>query len=163
MAEVTFREANKRYRRLFWPVMIFYTVFCFAGSFLIKGMDDPPKWISAIVALVTAAPILGVFWLLGRFVRETDEYTRKIQTEAMLSGGAIVLSFAVIWSFFDLYDVIPGMEKFPAMVFVGPGFFFFYGLSIVAGNLRRGDKLADAFKGDPTCMGLSLGADKDPK
>lgn len=153
MADVSFRDAARRYRRLFWPAMIAYAVICIGGVLLLKAMDDPAPWISALIALATATPAVASVWLLARFVRETDEYTRKIQTDAMLSGGGITLSLAVVWGFLELYDVIPPLEDFPVAMLVWLAFFFFYGASFLVQQLRRGETLVSALKNDPLCLG----------
>lgn len=141
---VTFRESNRRYRRVFIPVMMVYCVLCFVGpGVMVAFWPSPPVWIMGPVAVLTGAPIAGVFWLLGRYLRETDEYTRKIQTEALLTGGAITLSVAVIWSFLELYRVVPRSEFFPAMMMVGPSFFMFYGLASVVQHKLRGGRLRE--------------------
>jgi hypothetical protein len=153
MPEVSFQDAARRYRRLFWPAMIVYAVVCIGGALLIKAMDHPAPWLSAIVALASAAPAALTVWLLARFIRETDEYTRKIQTEAMLSGGAITLSLAITWGFLELYEVVPPMTDFPVLMVVWLAFFFFYGASFFVRQLRRGESVADALKNDPLCLG----------
>ncbi len=140
MTKITFKQANRRYLRLFVPLMIFYSVFCFAGPIMLRAMGEPPKWALGLVAVITGAPIAAVFWLMGRLLRETDEYTRTIQVDALLSGGAITLSVAVIWSFLELFQVVPRARFFPSMMMVGPGFFFAYGVSfgVQAARRRRG-------------------------
>ena len=142
MPEVTYREARRRYRRLVWPVMIFYSLFTFLGPALLVWMGAHSKWVVALVAAITGVPIIIVFWLLGRFIRETDEYTRKIQTDAVLGGGAVTLSICVIWGFLELYGVAP-LSRFPAMLMVGPAFFLFYGLSFLWRRLRGDGSLGD--------------------
>ena len=124
MPEVTFREANKRYRRAFIPVMVVYTIAVFGGSYLLKQFETPPTWLSAIVALVMAAPIGGVLWLMWRLSRETDEFTRQRQMSALAAGGMITAFISVVWGFLELYDVVPTMWTF----LVGPIFFLSYGL-----------------------------------
>ena len=117
----------------------------------------PTAWASQTTAAAgcpqTAAPAAATVWLLARFVRETDEYTRKIQTEAMLSGGAITLSVAAVWGFLELYGVIPPMTDFPVAMVLWTAFFFFYGASFFVQQLRRGESLGDALKNDPLCLG----------
>src|SRR5216684_4811818 len=120
MMKITFKDANRRYRRLSVPLMIFYSVFCFVGPAML-AMGHPPKWALGLVAVVTGAPIAALFWQMGRLLRETDEYMRKIQVDALLSGGAITLSVAVIWSFLELYQVVPRAKFFPSMMMIGPG------------------------------------------
>jgi len=80
MTEVTYKGANRRYRRMFIPVMTFYVAFCFVGPLLMmvyKGA--PPTWLMGVVAVISGAPIAVVFWLIGRYLRETDEFTRQVQ------------------------------------------------------------------------------------
>lgn len=154
MAELGFREAARRYRRLFWPMMVLYVVLCIGGALIHKSMDQPAPWLSAILALLGAAPVVAVFWLLARFIRETDEYTRMIQTSAMLSGGFIVFSVSIVWGFLELYDAISPMTGFPAILLAAPGFLFAYGISFLVQSLRRGETLREAIKGDPMCIGI---------
>ena len=124
MAEVTFREANKRYRRAFVPAIVAYSIAAFAGTYLLKQFETPPTWLAAIVALIMAAPVGGVLWLMWRLSRETDEYTRQQQMAAMAAGGMITAFFSVVWGFLELYNVVPSLWTF----LVGPIFFLSYGL-----------------------------------
>ncbi len=137
MTEYSFKQANIRYRRMVWPVMLGYCVLCFAGPLLLWLMRPPSAWILGAVALLTAAPIAGVFWLMGRLLKETDEYSRAMQTQAMLTSGAITLSLAIAWSFLELYQVAPRSKFFPSMMLVGPCFFFVYGVALGLHRLRN--------------------------
>jgi hypothetical protein len=135
--KITYHQAQRRYFWTFLPVMVFYTVFCFVGPELLKGSGQPPTWALGSVAIVTGAPIAVVFWLIARLLRETDEYTRKIQVDAILSGGAITLSAAVLWGFLELFEVVPRVPRFPSMMMVGPIFFGMWGLSYAYQHWRR--------------------------
>jgi hypothetical protein len=121
----TFKQAGRRYQLAFWPAMSFYAIACFAGPFLLKSMNDPPKWVAGAIAIVTAAPIAVVFWLMGRWLKETDEYTRATHVDAMLVGGGALFSLAIAWGFLEIFDVAPHLPTF----FIAPGFFFFYGVA----------------------------------
>ena len=140
--EITFKAANRRYRRAFIPVMAFYCVFCFVGPALMRAFDGS-TWLKAIVSILSGAPIAVVFWLMGRYLRETDEFTRKIQLEALVPGAGITLSLAMVWGFLELYRVVPRFEVFSPMMMVGPAFFF-YGVTFTAQRLLRGESLCDA-------------------
>ena len=145
MEEITFKAANRRYRRLFFPVMAFYVVFCFVGPLvMVAYRGEPPVWLMAIVSIISGAPIAVVFWLMGRYLRETDEFTRKIQIDALLPGAGITLSLAVIWGFLELYQVVPRFKIFTPMMMVGPAFFFFYGVTFTVQRLLRGESMRDA-------------------
>jgi hypothetical protein len=131
-APITYKQANRRYVRAFWPVIILYCVLCFAGPVVLKALDDPPKWAWGVVAVLTALPLLGVFALMARYLRETDEYTRKLQVEALLTGGAVTLSASIVWGFLELYQVVPSIWAF----WFGPFFFVAYGLSFCVRRLQ---------------------------
>lgn len=134
MNTVTFKEAGHRYTRIFAPVMIFYIIFCFAGPALLSVMDNPPKLAYIVVAIFNGAPIAIVFWLMARYLREVDEYIRKIQIDGILAGGGFTMSAATIWAFLEIYDVVP---RLPAMMMVAPIFFASYGLASAYKRLRR--------------------------
>ncbi|MDP3736726.1 MAG: hypothetical protein Q8R02_05005 [Hyphomonadaceae bacterium] len=124
MSGVTFKQANRRYRRAFIPAMIAYAIICLGGAFLFKSLDDPPVWASALIAVLTAAPMGVVFWLMWRLMRETDEFSRLQQAMAMAGGGMITAFACTVWGFLELYDVAPSMWAF----LVGPMFLLNYGL-----------------------------------
>ncbi len=134
MTDVTYKEANRRYRRMFLPVMAVYVVACFAGPLALNVMGDPPDWVMAGIAVFTALPIAAVFWLKGRWLLETDEYTRARQVEAMLVGGGVTVCFAIIWGFLELFELVPNLWTF----LIGPIYFASYGLAFLVGKLRGG-------------------------
>jgi hypothetical protein len=104
--------------------MVIYAIIVFAGAFGIKALDHPPLWVSAIVALLSVAPMGVVFWLMWRLMRETDEYARMQQALAMAAGGMFTAFACMTWGFLELYDVVPQMWTFLA----GPIFFLSYGI-----------------------------------
>ncbi len=122
---VTYREANRRYRRAYWPVIVVYAAAAIGGALLVK--QNPPMWAIATIAVVTALPVMGLFWLMRRLLAETDEYTRKLHTDAMLTSGGIVFSLTVVWSFFVLYGVVQEDRYFPSTMFLTPAFLALYG------------------------------------
>jgi Kef-type K+ transport system membrane component KefB len=124
MAEVSYKEANRRYRRAFIPAMIVYGVVVFAGSFWLKTFEEPPIWASILVAILSVAPIGVVLLLMWRLMRETDEYTRMQQALSMAAGGLITAFVCMAWGFLELYDLAPSMWTFLA----GPIFFLSYGV-----------------------------------
>src|SRR5215831_4293711 len=93
--QISYREANRRYYRAYWPVILLYAAASIGGALIVK--QNPPMWAVAAIAVVTAAPIMALFWLMRRLLAETDEYTRKLQTDALLTGGAITFSLAAVW------------------------------------------------------------------
>jgi hypothetical protein len=137
MAQITFRKANRRYMRIFGPVMVGYAVLCFAGPMALSALGgEPPRWAYAGLALVNAAPIGVVFWLMWRWLRETDEFTRDRHMSALAASGMITASAAVLWGFLELYDVVPSLWTF----LIGPMFFAVYGSICVARALAAGSR-----------------------
>ena len=127
MTHISYKEANRRYRRLFMPVMALYVILCIGGAFLVGRLDTPPDWLPHAVAVFTILPIFAVFWLIWRYVQETDEYTRLRQLEALAIGGMITASAAGTIGFLQLYDAIPN-GAFPTFL-LRPLFFLSYGLA----------------------------------
>jgi hypothetical protein len=134
-AQITYREANRRYRRAFWPVILLYAVACIGGALLVK--QNPPMWAVATIAMVTALPIMGLFLLMRRLLNETDEYTRKLHTDALLTAGGIVFSLMVAWSFLVLYGVVHEDRYFPSTMFLTPAFLALYGFLFARARARN--------------------------
>lgn len=137
MADVTYREARLRYRRGVAPAFIAYGVACIGGALVYKSLSHPPVWAAASIAVLAVAPLFGVMWLTGRFLRETDEYTRQRQSEAMLTAGAITLSLTMLIGFLQLYDVVAADPLW--MLMVWPAFFLIRGAVTLVQQRSRGE------------------------
>ncbi|MGD2133532.1 MAG: hypothetical protein PVI23_12125 [Maricaulaceae bacterium] len=124
MTEITYTQANKRYRAVFTPLIIIYGVLCFVGPILFTQFGEPPLWARVALAIVTAAPIGLCFLVMWRYLRETDEFTRLQQLTSLAAAGMITASFAVLWGFLELYEAAPTLWIF----LLGPMFFGINGL-----------------------------------
>lgn len=59
------------------------------------------------LALITAFPIIGMFWALFRLMVETDdEYQRLLFTKQTLLATAATLVIVTVWQFLQVYDVV---------------------------------------------------------
>ena len=59
------------------------------------------------LALITAFPIIGMFWAIFRLLIETDdEYQRLLFAKQTLLATAITLVIVTVWQFLQVYDVI---------------------------------------------------------
>lgn len=59
------------------------------------------------LALITAFPIIGVFWAIFRLLVETDdEYQRLLFAKQTLLATAITLVIVTVWQFLQVYDVV---------------------------------------------------------
>ena len=105
--------ANKRYFRGFMITIIIYAVIVFAGPLAIGFIDNPQKWMFALLAVLSAAPAAYIFVLIGRFLKETDEYTRQRLASAMVIAGGVTFSFCFLWGFLELYRGRPSLLDVP--------------------------------------------------
>ena len=61
-----------------------------------------------LVALMPAAPILGMVWVMGRYLHEEqDEYLRYRAMIASLIGLGLVLSVGSFWGFLETFGLVP--------------------------------------------------------
>ena len=59
------------------------------------------------LALITALPIIGVFWAVYRLLIETDdEYQRLLFAKQTLLATAFTLIIVTVWQFLDVYRVV---------------------------------------------------------
>jgi len=116
--------AKRKYVARFWPVMTVYVIAVFAVSWAFN--DAPPDGaLRYVLAVLPALPILGVFYVMGRYlIEETDEFVRLRQTIAMLIGVAITLSFCAVWGFLEIYADVPKIGLFNVVW----GFFLSFGI-----------------------------------
>ena len=59
------------------------------------------------LALVTAAPICGVFWTISRLISECDdEYQQMLLVRQTLLATTLTMVVVTVWQFLEVYDVI---------------------------------------------------------
>jgi hypothetical protein len=64
------------------------------------------------LAVLTALPIIGVFWAIFRLLVETDdEYQRLLFAKQTLLATAFTLVIVTVWQFLDVYDVVADGPK----------------------------------------------------
>lgn len=134
MAEIGYKQAKRRYLRIFWPLMAFYVTACMGGALLLRRLDEPSEFLRTVVAIVTVAPVALVLWAMWRQTQETDEYIRKTQLEALALAGMVTAGLAGIIGFLQFFDVVPEFGSFYAL----PFFFLVFGLA----KWLRGDGCA---------------------
>jgi len=125
MTDIGYKEANRRYLRIFWPLMAFYVLACIGGAALLNRLEEPSEFLRVLVAVVTVAPVAVVLWAMWRQTHETDEFVRKTQLEAMALAGMVTAGLAGIIGFLQFFDVVPEFGSFYAL----PCFFLVFGLA----------------------------------
>lgn len=89
----------------------------FASSVAIKNFD-PPQWVAALLAL---APIVPAVFMVGvqlRYMRATDEFERRVQSESLLIAAAVIVFTTLA------YGQLEDLAGFPdiSLMFVFPAF-----------------------------------------
>jgi hypothetical protein len=125
VTQQTFKSAKRRYHRIFWPLMIVYTIVVIGGSFGLNQLDPEPQWLQATLAIACAVPVIATLLVMIRYAEETDEYNRMVQLRGFAWGGILTVSGIFLVGFLQLFHVIDRIEIF----WFGPLFFVAYGLS----------------------------------
>lgn len=105
-------SARRRYQLRFWPIMAAYVAAVLSVTWLFN--NQPPEGpIKFVIASLPALPILGIFFVMARYlIEETDEFLRLRQTIALLVGIGLTLSFCAIWGFLEIYKLVPTIGLF---------------------------------------------------
>lgn len=81
--------ASRRYMRAMWPIMIAYSLLLFASIWWIKrGIDSTV--LRALVAVLPALPLFALMRVGLRYLRETDEFQRRIEIESIGFSAVLV-------------------------------------------------------------------------
>ncbi|QJB68903.1 hypothetical protein [Parasphingorhabdus halotolerans] len=97
----------KRYTKRLIIFLTLYMLSLFGGMSWMNGANPPGQTIAALLAVLTALPILGVFWTIFRLLVEiNDEYQRFLMTKQIVVAMAITLGIATVWQFLNAYDVM---------------------------------------------------------
>jgi peptidoglycan biosynthesis protein MviN/MurJ (putative lipid II flippase) len=95
----------KRYMIRLSGFMLAYGIILVVGLTLAK--TGLPKSAAIALAVVTAAPICGVFWTIFKLLAECDdEYQRLLFVHQTLLATAMTLVITTVWQFLAVYDVL---------------------------------------------------------
>lgn len=129
------KRAARRYFKVFVPAMVIYLI----GVLGISWAEEKSYLPQSAVYALTLIPVFAIFawmWAQWRYVKELDEYLRKLQTEAMMIGLMIVTAIASGWGLMELMTDVPRIPIF----FAGPGFYLIYGIAYAVLAKRAGIK-----------------------
>lgn len=125
--------AQKRYFKLFIPSMLFY-VFGLAVASSEAIFKYLPEGSIYVLALIPALGVFGWIYAHMRLIRETDEFIRKVQIEAILYGLCGIMCASTAWGLLEFYTEVPKLPIFFAL----PGFYFFYGIAAIVLGWKNG-------------------------
>jgi len=125
MEKVTYKQAKRRYFRLFWPLMAIYVVVIMGGSFALSQYETKPLWLSTSVAIVSGLLVACLLIAMMRYFEEADEYVRIQQLRAFGWGAVGTISAAFIVGFLQMFDVLEYVDVF----WIAISFFLFYAIA----------------------------------
>lgn len=116
-------KAQKRYVRSVIILMTGYVLILFG---VVSYHNNQPLHgaLGYLAGLLPALPVIGVFFVLGRYlVEESDEYLRAQTVRQSLIATGFAMSIATAWGFLENFDLVPHVYSYYAAIlwFAGLG------------------------------------------
>ncbi len=128
--------AAKRYQRRFSAVTSTYVALIVANVVISRALE-PSQPVLALMAVVTALPIVGMIAAMGFYLRdETDEFIRNRLVTAMLIALGILFSATSILGFLQFERIVADLPVFLAF----PIWCGLFGIIVAVLNWRDGSK-----------------------
>lgn len=120
---MTMNKAQRRYTRSVLILMLAYMLILFG---VISYHNNHPLHgvLGYVAGVMPALPVIGVFFVLGRYlVEERDEYLRAQTAQQSLIATGFAMSVATAWGFLENFDLVPHVYAYYAAIlwFAGLG------------------------------------------
>jgi len=126
--------AQRAYLRRLIPTMVAYILLLVGVELVMDSRFAPAGAAAYALAALPALPVIGVFWIVGRYlVEEQDEYVRMLMVRQSLIATGFALSLATLWGFLEL---LAGAPRVP-LVWVAILWFAGLGVGAVVNRLTR--------------------------
>jgi hypothetical protein len=87
--------------------MAAYVLILIGGLRFARGGAEHAQVTLIGLAVISALPIIGVFWAVFRLLVEVDdEYQRLLFAKQTLLATGITLTIVTVWQFLNVYDVV---------------------------------------------------------
>lgn len=106
-----FRAASRKFLLLTIPLLACYGV-AIVVCIRLVDLDSMPIPLRTLCALLVSVPMLGIFWAIYRFIRNTDEYTRVRILWALAEGGLVLGALLFIFGYLAYLGVVPEVPIF---------------------------------------------------
>ncbi|MEA3030965.1 MAG: hypothetical protein QOG13_2290 [Sphingomonadales bacterium] len=108
--------AQRAYVRRFVPMMIAYVVILLGAVWLKKNVA-PSGPVTALLAILSAVPLIGVVWAIGRMlIEERDEYQRLLLARQIIVATGFMLSVTSVWGFLEDFGQVPHVPMYWAFI-----------------------------------------------
>ena len=112
----------RRYNRRVAVSMSLYVAILLASVWLISH-HQAPVGLRALLAILTALPVTGVFVALGRYLlEEDDEYLRVLMIRQILLGTGLAMVGCTTWGFLEDFGVVAQVPLYWASIVWFGGF-----------------------------------------
>jgi hypothetical protein len=101
------RPAMRRYsNRLVVTMAVYFVTLVATTELYRRGLGAGP--LGYVLAILPAAPVVGIFLLLARYFREeTDEVMRSVVMTSLVWSGAATFCEATVWGFLATFGKAP--------------------------------------------------------
>jgi hypothetical protein len=107
-------------RRYTIRVLLFmasYVVILTSSLMFARGGSEHSQATLVGLALITAFPVIGVFWAIFRLLVEVDdEYQRLLFAKQTLLATALTLVIVTVWQFLQVYEVVETGPQWMAVI-----------------------------------------------
>jgi hypothetical protein len=97
--------------------MTAYVLILIGGVTFARGGTEHAQVTLIGLAIISALPIIGVFWAVFRLLVEVDdEYQRLLFAKQTLLATGITLTIVTVWQFLNVYDVLTTGPQWMAVI-----------------------------------------------
>jgi hypothetical protein len=125
------KAAHRRYKRELWIALAIYTAFVFGGSYGVRYLEWP-HWAVIAASLAPLLPALMMLRAYATFLRDIDEFQRRVHTDAILISAAIVGFSSFAYGFLEEWASFPHLP----LIWVLPALIGIWGLAACIIRLR---------------------------
>ena len=92
--------ACRRYLRQMFFMTVAYMIVLFGSVTWLKHV--PAGGLRYVIALLPLIPVAALVPIVVRYMRETDEFERRMQTESLAIAGGVTAMLAVTYGFLEI-------------------------------------------------------------
>lgn len=113
-----------RFTRIYTPAVLLF-LFCnaLAGPFLVRKTEA--LWPHMALACLSALSVLIGAWAMKTVLSDTDEYIRKLTTDALLIAAALTLTLTSAYGYLMSYSAAPSVS----LIYIVPVFVAFFAVA----------------------------------
>ncbi|HTU81140.1 MAG TPA: hypothetical protein VMF61_03365 [Candidatus Acidoferrales bacterium] len=92
--------ARRHYLTSFTVAIVAYVALLFAGVFLDRHFH-PAGAVRVVLYLLPVVPVIALIPIIVAYLRDTDEFERRMATDSLAIGGGVTALFSVTYGFLE--------------------------------------------------------------